>query len=100
QRPSRAHETARRLRCLHEVKAGRLVRDRYADRAVREDRDAEVRQAWRDLSKLPRELWILCFANFVNRLGTMALPFLALYVTRDLGFSTTHAGVALALYGG
>src|SRR5262245_30502538 len=30
----------------------------------------------------------------------MALPFLTLYVTRRLGFPTTRAGVALALYGG
>lgn len=57
-------------------------------------------KAWRDLKKLPRELWILCFATFVNRVGTMALPFLALYITRSLGFSATRAGAALAVYGG
>ena len=57
-------------------------------------------KAWRDLSKLPRELWILCFATLVNRLGTMALPFLMLYLSRDLGYSVERAGAALALYGG
>src|SRR5262245_60630677 len=56
-------------------------------------------KAWRDLSKLPRELWILCFATLVNRLGTMALPFLMLYLSRDLGYSVERAGAALALYG-
>jgi MFS family permease len=57
-------------------------------------------KAWRDLKKLPRELWILCFATLVNRLGTMALPFLVLYLTRSLGFSAARAGATLAVYGG
>jgi predicted MFS family arabinose efflux permease len=55
--------------------------------------------AWRDLGKLPRELWILCAATLVNRLGTMALPFLALYLTRSLGLTAARAGAALAVYG-
>lgn len=58
-----------------------------------------VLQSWRDLAKLPRELWILCFASFVNRAGTMALPFLALYLTESLKFSTARAGFALTLWG-
>ncbi len=58
-----------------------------------------VLKAWRDLAKLPAELWILCFATFVNRAGTMALPFLALYLTEDLNFSSARAGVALTLWG-
>ena len=32
-------------------------------------------KASRDLSMLPRDLWILRLANPVNRMGTMALPF-------------------------
>ena len=54
---------------------------------------------WRDLKKLPRELWILCLATFINRLGTMALPFLMLYLTRSLGFSAARAAGALTLFG-
>jgi len=38
--------------------------------------------AWRDLAKLPRPLWAQFFATLVNRMGTMALPFLVLYLTR------------------
>ena len=55
--------------------------------------------AWRDLRHLPPDLWLLCTATLINRLGTMALPFLALYVTRSLGFSAARAGLVLALYG-
>jgi predicted MFS family arabinose efflux permease len=55
--------------------------------------------AWRDLAKLPRELWLLCLATFVNRTGTMALPFLALYLTESLNFSSARAGMVLTLWG-
>jgi MFS family permease len=57
-------------------------------------------KAWRDLKKLPRELWILGLSTLVNRFGTMALPFLVLYLTRSLGFSPAEAGAYLAIYGG
>ncbi len=56
-------------------------------------------RAWQDLKKLPRELWLLCLATLVNRMGTMALPFLVLYFTRSLGFSTARAGGMMAIYG-
>lgn len=55
--------------------------------------------SWRDLAKLPRELWLLCLATFVNRTGTMALPFLALYLTESLEFSSARAGIVLTLWG-
>ena len=54
---------------------------------------------WRGLGELPREVWILFTATLVNRAGTMALPFLVLYLTRSLGFSGDRAGLALTAYG-
>lgn len=48
---------------------------------------------------LPREAWILAGATLVNRAGTMVLPFMSLYLTRSLGFSTAEAGRVLGLYG-
>jgi MFS family permease len=57
-------------------------------------------RTWRDLKNVPRELWILCLATFVNRVGAMALPFLVLYLTGKLGFTAGSAGAMLALYGG
>ena len=50
-------------------------------------------------SGLSRPVWLLAVAGLVNRSGTMVLPFLALYLTEERGFSTTGAGQALALYG-
>lgn len=54
---------------------------------------------WRSLRGLPREVWILALASLINRAGTMVLPFLVLYLTRELGFSAPRAGLALAVYG-
>lgn len=56
-------------------------------------------KAWRDLKELPRGVWVLFVTTLVNRAGTMVLPFLILYLTRDLGFSASQAGAVLGLYG-
>jgi len=56
--------------------------------------------AWKDLRHLPRPLWTLFGAILVNRMGTMALPFLALYLTKGVGLSVATAGWVLASYGG
>ena len=42
---------------------------------------------------------MLAIATLINRAGTMVLPFLVLYVTRELGFGASQAGLALAVYG-
>lgn len=52
-----------------------------------------------DLRALPRAVWVQCLATFVNRAGTMVLPFLLLYLTRDMGLSPSTAGAIVALYG-
>jgi predicted MFS family arabinose efflux permease len=56
-------------------------------------------KAWRDLRELPRGVWVLFATTLVNRAGTMVLPFLVLYLTRDLGFTTARAAVVLGSYG-
>jgi predicted MFS family arabinose efflux permease len=54
---------------------------------------------WRSLKGLPRDVWILSAATLINRAGTMVIPFLVLYLTRELGFSAPRAGLTLAVYG-
>jgi MFS family permease len=56
-------------------------------------------KAWRDLKGMPRGVWVLFATTLVNRSGTMVLPFLALYLTRDLGFTAGQAGWVLFVYG-
>jgi len=54
---------------------------------------------WKGLGGLPRGVWILSGATLLNRAGTMALPFLALYATQGMGFSPARAGEAMLAYG-
>ena len=48
---------------------------------------------------LPREVWVLALVLFVNRCGTMVLPFLALYLTDHLGLTEFAAGKMISVYG-
>jgi MFS family permease len=48
---------------------------------------------------LPSAYWVLWTGSLVNRLGTFVVPFLALYLTRERGFTVEQAGAAVSLYG-
>lgn len=48
---------------------------------------------------LPRTYWVLWLGTFINRLGAFVAPFLALYLTRDRGFTVAEAGLVVSLYG-
>ena len=50
-------------------------------------------------SGLPREVWMLSFVLFVNRCGTMVLPFLTLYLTDELKIGKGAAGSMISIYG-
>ena len=54
---------------------------------------------WRGLRGLPREVWLLCASTLINRLGTMALPFLVLYLTEGRRWTTAEAGYGMMVYG-
>ena len=48
---------------------------------------------------LPRLTWLLCSAAFLNRCGSMVVPFLGPYLKRDFEFTPTQAGWTVGLYG-
>ncbi|HEU0064621.1 MAG TPA: MFS transporter [Flavisolibacter sp.] len=48
---------------------------------------------------LPRSIWWLSLVIFVNRCGTMVIPFLTVYLTHN-GFSLETAGYVMAAFGG
>ncbi len=50
-------------------------------------------------SGLSRSAWLISLASFVNRSGTMVIPFLSVYLTANLGFSLEQAGIAMTLFG-
>lgn len=54
---------------------------------------------WHGLKGLPRGMWALALSTLVNRLGTMVVFFLALYLVQDRGWTAGEAATAMALYG-
>jgi len=50
-------------------------------------------------SGLSRETWLLSLVMLINRAGTMAVPFMSLYVTVKLGRSLAEAGLIITLFG-
>lgn len=48
---------------------------------------------------LPAVTWLICLAAFVNRSGSMVLPFLGIYLGRRFGLTVEQSGYVLSLYG-
>lgn len=46
-----------------------------------------------------REVWILAIITFINRAGTMVLPFLSKYLKEDLHFSYSEVGWIMVCFG-
>ncbi|CAH0335670.1 Na(+), Li(+), K(+)/H(+) antiporter [Flavobacterium sp. CECT 9288] len=46
-----------------------------------------------------REIWILTLITFINRAGTMVLPFLSKYLKEDLHFSYAQVGWIMVAFG-
>jgi MFS family permease len=54
---------------------------------------------WKSLKGLPKNIWLICTVALINRAGTMVLPFLALYLTQEIGVEAGKAGLVLTFYG-
>lgn len=48
---------------------------------------------------LSRENWYLSLVMFINRSGTMVIPFMTIYSTQKLNFSIVQAGFIMSLFG-
>jgi predicted MFS family arabinose efflux permease len=48
---------------------------------------------------LSKEIWWLSLITFINRAGTMVIPFLSLYLTEDLGFTVSNVGWIMSCFG-
>jgi predicted MFS family arabinose efflux permease len=46
-----------------------------------------------------REIWILAIITFINRAGTMVLPFLSKYLKEDLHFTYGEVGWIMVCFG-
>jgi len=54
---------------------------------------------WHGISRLPKEIWVLCGTTLINRMGSMALPFLVVYLTNSQEYSAAQAGFVFSVYG-
>jgi MFS family permease len=76
------------------TRLGLSLRDNLISRA------SAVRQAYAEaFGGLPAEIWYLALAMFVNRAGSMVIPFLSLYVNTQLGYDQRAAGWMIVVYG-
>ncbi|MEZ5057322.1 MAG: MFS transporter [Saprospiraceae bacterium] len=48
---------------------------------------------------LSKEIWLLALITLINRSGTMVIPFLAIYLKSELGFSIIQAGAVMSAFG-
>ena len=53
----------------------------------------------KSISGLSREVWLLALVTFINRSGTMVIPFLSVYMTVQLGFTIVNVGWVLFCFG-
>jgi predicted MFS family arabinose efflux permease len=48
---------------------------------------------------LPRPIWILAISMLVNRIGSIVIAFMTLYLVNDFGMSMSKAGTVMVAYG-
>lgn len=53
----------------------------------------------RAFSGIPVPIWWLSATQLINRIGTMAIPFMTLYLTQKLSFSIADAGFIMMFFG-
>jgi predicted MFS family arabinose efflux permease len=58
-----------------------------------------LRQYINNFKGFRREIWILTIITFINRAGTMVLPFLSKYLKEDLRFSYEQVGWIMVAFG-
>ena len=50
-------------------------------------------------SGLSRDIWLLALLTLINRTGSMVILFMTIYLTTELNFSMTEAGIAMSCFG-
>ena len=60
----------------------------------------KITRLYRDaFTGLSRDIWLLTLITLINRSGTMVVPFIAIYLTRELGFSLAQTGIVMSFFG-
>lgn len=55
---------------------------------------------WRNsYAGIPKAIWLLALINLVNRLGSMVIVFITIYLTKELHFGIREAGYVMGFFG-
>lgn len=55
---------------------------------------------WRSsYAGIPKAIWFLAFINLVNRIGSMVIVFITIYLTKELHFGIREAGYVMGFFG-
>src|SRR6476660_4069463 len=60
---------------------------------------AGLQRYFNNFKGFSREVWILALITFINRAGTMVLPFLSKYLKEDLHYSYGEVGWIMVAFG-
>lgn len=64
-----------------------------------QEHPAVLRAGLRPYLALPREVYILCAGTFVSRAGGVVMPFLAIYLSKALGYDDAFVSLTIGMYG-
>jgi predicted MFS family arabinose efflux permease len=58
-----------------------------------------IKKYFDNFKDFPKEIWILTLITFINRAGTMVVPFLSKYMKENLQFSYSQIGWVMVFFG-
>lgn len=58
-----------------------------------------IKKYFDNFKDFPKEIWILTLITFINRAGTMVVPFLSKYMKENLEFSYSQIGWVMVFFG-
>jgi predicted MFS family arabinose efflux permease len=58
-----------------------------------------IKKYLENYQNFPREIWIITIISFINRAGTMVIPFLSKYMRDSLGFTYDQIGWVMVCFG-
>ena len=58
-----------------------------------------IKKYLNNFKDFPKEIWILTLITFINRAGTMVIPFLSKYMKENLEFSYSQIGWVMVFFG-
>ena len=61
--------------------------------------DTMIKRYLENYKNFPREIWVITIISFINRAGTMVVPFLSKYMKESLGFSYAQVGWVMVCFG-